>query len=210
MQHKQSQFDELKMVEYALEGDLDAFNRLVMEYQDLAYNVAYRVLGERTAAEDAVQDAFISAFRKLKSFRGGSFKAWLLRIVTNACYDELRRQKRRPMVPLQPTDAEDDEIESPSWLEDPGETPEESALREELSQAIQNCLNSLDHDFRIVVVLVDIQGMDYAEAAETANTPLGTIKSRLARARMRLQDCLRGFGELLPEIFRLEGERISQ
>ena len=210
MQHKQSQFDELKMVEYALEGDLDAFNRLVMEYQDLAYNVAFRVLGEQTAAEDAVQDAFISAFRKLKSFRGGSFKAWLLRIVTNACYDELRRQKRRPMVPLQPTDAEDDEIESPSWLEDPGETPEETALREELSQAIQNCLNSLDNDFRIVVVLVDIQGMDYAEAAETANTPLGTIKSRLARARMRLQDCLRGFGELLPEIFRLEGERISQ
>jgi len=210
MQHKQSQFDELKMVEYALEGDLDAFNRLVMEYQDLAYNVAFRVLGERTAAEDAVQDAFISAFRKLKSFRGGSFKAWLLRIVTNACYDELRRQKRRPLVPLQPTDSEDDEIESPSWLEDPGETPEETALRGELSQAIQNCLNSLDNDFRIVVVLVDIQGMDYAEAAETANTPLGTIKSRLARARMRLQDCLRGFGELLPEIFRLEGERISQ
>ena len=210
MQHKQSQFDELKMVEYALEGDLDAFNRLVMEYQDLAYNVAFRVLGERTAAEDAVQDAFISAFRKLKSFRGGSFKAWLLRIVTNACYDELRRQKRRPMVPLQPSDADDEEIESPSWLEDPGETPEETALREELSNAIQNCLNSLDHDFRIVVVLVDIQGMDYAEAAETAKTPLGTIKSRLARARIRLQDCLRGFGELLPEIFRFEGERISQ
>jgi len=209
MQHKQSQFDELKMVEYALEGDLDAFNRLVMEYQDLAYNVAYRVLGERTAAEDAVQDAFISAFRKLKSFRGGSFKAWLLRIVTNACYDELRRQKRRPMVPLQPADADDEEIESPSWLEDPGETPEETALREELSEAIQNCLNSLDHDFRIVVVLVDIQGMDYTEAAETAKTPLGTIKSRLARARVRLQDCLRGFGELLPEIFRLEGERTS-
>lgn len=210
MQHTQSEFDELKMVEYALEGDLDAFNRLVMEYQDLAYNVAFRVLGERTAAEDAVQDAFVSAFRKLKSFRGGSFKAWLLRIVTNACYDELRRQKRRPMVPLQPSDAEDEEIESPSWLEDPGETPEETALREELSQAIQNCLNSLENDFRIVVVLVDIQGMDYAEAAETAKTPLGTIKSRLARARMRLQDCLRGFGELLPEIFRLEGERISQ
>jgi len=210
MQEKQSQFDELKMVDYALEGDLDAFNRLVMEYQDLAYNVAFRVLGERTAAEDAVQDAFISAYRKLKTFRGGSFKAWLLRIVTNACYDELRRQKRRPIVPLQPSDSEDEEIESPSWLEDPGESPEETALREELSQVIQNCLNSLDHDFRIVVVLVDIQGLDYAEAAETANTPLGTIKSRLARARVRLQDCLRGFGELLPEVFRLEGERNSQ
>jgi len=209
MQSAQSQFDELKMVSYALEGDLDAFNRLVMEYQDLAYNVAYRVVGERTAAEDAVQDAFISAFRKLKSFRGGSFKAWLLRIVTNACYDELRRQKRRPTVSLQPMGADEDEIESPVWLEDPGETPEEIALREELSSAIQNCLDSLDDDFRIVVVLVDIQGMDYSEAAELTNAPLGTIKSRLARARMRLQDCLRGFGELLPEVFRLDGERIS-
>ena len=209
MQTGQSQFDELKMVSYALEGDLDAFNRLVMEYQDLAYNVAYRVVGERTAAEDAVQDAFISAFRKLKSFRGGSFKAWLLRIVTNACYDELRRQKRRPTVSLQPMGADEDEIESPVWLEDPGETPEETALREELSSAIQNCLDSLDDDFRIVVVLVDIQGMDYAEAAESTNAPLGTIKSRLARARMRFQDCLRGFGELLPAVFRLDGERIS-
>jgi RNA polymerase sigma-70 factor (ECF subfamily) len=209
MQNISNQFDELKMVEYALEGDLDAFNRLVIEYQDLAYNVAYRVLGERTAAEDAVQDAFISAYRKLKSFRGGSFKAWLLRIVTNACYDELRRQKRRPTVSLQPAGEDEEEIESPAWLEDPGESPEEAALREELSRAIQNCLDALDNDFRIVVVLVDIQGMDYSEAAETIKSPLGTVKSRLARARMRLQDCLRGFGELLPGVFRLDGERIS-
>lgn len=209
MHSGQSQLDEIKMVDYALQGDLDAFNRLVIEYQDLAYNIAYRVLGERTAAEDAVQDSFISAYRKLKTFRGGSFKAWLLRIVTNACYDELRRQKRRPTVSLQPTGADDEEIESPVWLEDPGESPEEAALREELSLAIQNCLDELDDDFRVVVVLVDIQGMDYSEAAESTKAPLGTIKSRLARARLRLQDCLRGFGELLPEIFRLEGERIS-
>ena len=209
MQRGQSQFDEIKMVDYALAGDLDAFNRLVIEYQDLAYNVAFRVLGERTAAEDAVQDAFISAYSKLKTFRGGSFKAWLLRIVTNACYDELRRQKRRPIVSLQPTGAEDEEIESPAWLEDPNESPEEAALREELSTAIQNCLNTLEDDFRIVVVLVDIQGMDYSEAAESANAPLGTIKSRLARARLRLQDCLKGFGELLPGVYRFDGERIS-
>ncbi|HAY85433.1 MAG TPA: RNA polymerase subunit sigma-24 [Chloroflexi bacterium] len=209
MQSGQSQFDEIKMVDYALAGDLDAFNRLVIEYQDLAYNVAFRVLGERTAAEDAVQDAFISAYSKLKTFRGGSFKAWLLRIVTNACYDELRRQKRRPIVSLQPTGAEDEEIESPAWLEDPNESPEEAALREELSTAIQNCLNTLEDDFRIVVVLVDIQGMDYSEAAESANAPLGTIKSRLARARLRLQDCLKGFGELLPGVYRFDGERIS-
>lgn len=203
------EFDEGLMVEYALGGDLDAFNRLVLAYQDIAFNVAYRVMGERTGAEDAVQDAFLSAYRKLKTFRGGSFKAWLLRIVTNACYDELRRLKRRPTVALQPTNADDEEIESPSWLEDPGESPEEAAARTELSQAIQHCLDALETDFRVVVVMVDIQGMDYAEAAEAVRSPLGTIKSRLARARSRLQDCLRGFGELLPGAFRLDGERIS-
>jgi RNA polymerase sigma-70 factor (ECF subfamily) len=209
MEHGGAQFDEARMVAYALEGDLDAFNRLVLAYQDIAYNVAYRVMGERTSAEDAVQDAFISAFRKLKSFKGGSFKAWLLRIVTNACLDELRRQKRRPTIPLQPVGSDDEEIESPDWLEDPGESPEEAVLRVELSSAIQNCLDRLENDFRVVVVLVDIQGMDYAEAAETVKTPLGTIKSRLARARAKLQDCLSTIGELLPGKFRLGGERIS-
>ncbi len=209
MQIGEDHLDETRMVAYALEGDLDAFNRLVLAYQDLAYNVAFRVTGERTAAEDAVQDAFISAYRKLKTFRGGSFKAWLLRIVTNACLDELRRQKRRPMIALQPQDDFDEEIESPAWLEDPGESPEDAVARAELSRAIQDCLNGLDADFRLVVVLVDIQGMDYVEAAEAAETPLGTIKSRLARGRARLQDCLKAIGELLPSQFRLDGERIS-
>ncbi|MBN2045017.1 MAG: sigma-70 family RNA polymerase sigma factor [Anaerolineales bacterium] len=209
MERGESQLDEAKMVTYALEGDLDAFNRLVLAYQDIAYNVAYRVTGERASAEDAVQDAFISAYRKLKTFKGGSFKAWLLRIVTNACLDELRRLKRRPTIPLQPVGNDDEEIESPDWLEDPGESPEESILRSELSTAIQNCLNGLEDDFRVVVILVDIQGMDYAEAAEAVNSPLGTIKSRLARARAKMQDCLRAIGELLPGNFRLEGERIS-
>jgi RNA polymerase sigma-70 factor (ECF subfamily) len=200
--------DEARMVEYALEGDLDAFNRLVLEYQDLAYNVAYRIMGNPSAAEDMTQDAFISAYRKLKTFRGGSFKAWLLRIVTNACYDELRRYKRRPTVALEPVGPDQEEIESPFWLEDPGESPEETAERTELSAAIQHCLDELDTDFKAVVVLVDVQGMDYKEAAETLSSPLGTIKSRLARARGRMQDCLKGFGELLPQEFRLEGERI--
>ncbi len=201
--------DEARMIEYALDGDLDAFNRLVLEYQDLAYNVAYRMMGDQDSAADMTQTGFISAYRKLKTFRGGSFKAWLLRIVTNACYDELRRRKRRPTVALEPVGSDDEEIESPTWLEDPGESPEDAAIRAELSQAIQHCLDDLDTDFRAVVILVDIQGMDYAEAAEASDTPLGTIKSRLARARSRLQDCLKGFGELLPSIFRLEGERIT-
>jgi RNA polymerase sigma-70 factor (ECF subfamily) len=198
--------DEVELIQYAQKGDLDAFNRLVLAYQDMVYNQAYRVIGEPDAAEDATQEAFISAYRKIHTYRGGSFKAWLLRIVTNACYDELRRRKRRPISPLEPVDEFDEEIESPRWLADTGEAPEETALRTELSEAIQRCLNDLSHEFRTVVILVDIQGMDYSEAADIMGTPLGTIKSRLARARRGMRHCLQEFWELLPTAFRLENE----
>ena len=90
------------------------------------------------------------------------------------------------------------EIESPHWIADPGESPEDKIVRAELGQAIQNCLDKLPVDFRVVVVLVDVQGMDYLEAADVIGKPLGTVKSRLARARSRMRDCLQGFWELLP------------
>jgi RNA polymerase sigma-70 factor (ECF subfamily) len=198
--------DEASLIQDAQNGDLEAFNRLVLAYQDMVYTQAYRMMGEADAAEDAAQDAFIAAFRKLGSYRGGSFKAWLLRIVTNLCYDELRRRKRRPTTPLEPLDSEDEEIESPRWLADPNSTPEEAAERAELARALQRCLDGLPPEFRAVVALVDIQGLDYVEAAASMGKPLGTVKSRLARARMRLRDCLQGFWELLPESFRLVKE----
>jgi RNA polymerase sigma-70 factor, ECF subfamily len=199
--------DEPLLIKSAQEGDLDSFNCLVSHYQDMVYNQAYRMMGESEFAADAAQDAFISAFRNIKSYRGGSFRAWLMRIVSNLCYDELRRRQRRPTTPLEPLDDAGEEMDSPVWLTDPGELPEDTVSREELSQAIQNCLNNLPDDFRSVVVLVDIQGMDYSEAAGAMGKPLGTVKSRLARARLRLRDCLQGIGELLPLEFRQEGER---
>lgn len=199
--------DEARLIQDAKQGDLDAFNTLVLHYQQVAFSVAYRLMGDASLAEDITQEAFISAFRKLNSYRGGSFRAWLCRIVTNAGYDELRRQKRRPTTPLEVETDDGEMLESPAWMEDPGETPEEAALRQELSTAIQHCLDELPPEFKIAVVLVDIQGFDYAEAAAAAQTPLGTIKSRLARARLRLQDCLYGWGELLPAGFRLGSER---
>lgn len=198
--------DEAALIQDARRGDLDSFNRLVLAYQDMVYNQAYRLMGEPQAAEDATQEAFLSAYRNLKSYRGGSFKAWLLRIVTNASYDELRRQKRRPTTPLEPLDAEDEEIESPQWLADPSESPEEAAERSELGRALQDCLQGLPPEFRAVVLLVDIQGLDYSEASQAVGKPLGTVKSRLARARLRLRDCLQGFWELLPVNFRLVDE----
>ncbi len=196
--------DEIALIQAAREGDLDSFNRLVLAYQDLVYNHAFRMIGEQESADDATQSTFISAYNHLKSFRGGSFKAWLLRIVTNACYDELRRRKRRPTVPLEPLDDTGEEVESAKWMVDPVEQPEEQVQQAELQRAIQHCLDNLPGDFRATVVMVDIQGLDYFEAAQAIGKPIGTIKSRLARARLRLRDCLHGFAELLPAGFRLE------
>ncbi len=193
-------------IKNSLKGDLDSFNQIVLEYQNLVYNQAYRIIGEPDAAEDAVQEAFISAYKKLHTYRGGSFKSWLLRIVSNACYDEFRRRKRQPVTPLYPENQNGNETESVSWLEDTEEKPEEFVLRNELSEAIQICLDRLEFEFRTIVVLVDLQGMDYASAAKVIDRPLGTVKSRLARARRNLKDCLQGFRELLPVEFRHLGE----
>lgn len=199
--------DETTLIRAAQRGDLNAFNALILAYQDLLFNVALRIMGDEDQAADATQEAFLSAFRALNSYRGGSFRAWLLRTVTNACYDELRRCKRRPSVPLEPVADDDEEIETPRWLADPDASPEQQFDQAELEHAIQHCLEALPFDFRTVVVMVDIQGLDYSEAAAALRAPLGTVKSRLARARLRLRDCLQAFWELLPAAFRLESEK---
>ncbi|MGZ9225277.1 MAG: RNA polymerase sigma factor [Anaerolineales bacterium] len=196
--------DEQAIIHDAQRGNLDAFNTLILHYQDSVYNTALRILGDDDLAADAAQDAFISAFKSISSFRGGSFKAWLMRTVTNACYDELRRQKRRPTTPLEPDTEDGDEMDSPRWLADPSMTPEQETEADELEHALQHCLNNLPLEFKTVVVMADIQGMDYTEVAVAVRVPLGTIKSRLSRARLRLRECLQGFAELLPASFRLE------
>jgi len=201
--------DENALAVAAQKGDLNAFNRLVLVHQDMAFNLAYRILADPDSAADATQDAFISAYQAIKSFRGGSFRAWLLRIVTNTCYDELRRNKRRPTVSLEPVSSqEDEEIENPSWLADDNPSPEENVESRDLVEAIQHCLQDLPDEFRVVVAMVDLEGLDYNEASMAMKAPLGTIKSRLARARVRMQDCLQKFRELLPHKFRLEDEEI--
>ena len=198
--------DEQALVADALHGNLDAFNCLVLAYQDLAFNVAYRMLADEDLAADAVQNAFISAYKNLRTYRGGSFKAWVMRMVTNGCYDELRRQKRRPTVSLEPVNREDgEEMESAEWLRSDDPQPEEAFDTAELEHALQHCLENLPADFRSVVVLVDVQGMDYEEVSQSVKVPLGTVKSRLARARLKLRDCLQQFQELLPPQFRLDG-----
>jgi RNA polymerase sigma-70 factor (ECF subfamily) len=107
-------------------------------------------------------------------------------------------------MPLEPVTEDDEEVESPRWLADPGLTPEQSLEAAELEHAIQHCLDGLPPEFRAVVVLADLQGLDYTEVAAAVKAPLGTIKSRLARARLKLRDCLQAFRELLPAAFRQE------
>ncbi len=199
--------DETSLIHSAQRGDLDSFNTLVLHYQDTVFNAALRILGDEDQARDAAQEAFLSAFRAIASFRGGSFKAWLLRTVTNACYDELRRRKRRPTTPLEPETDDGDEMDSPRWLADPSLGPEGHAEALELEHALQHCLDALPTDFRAVVVMADVEGLDYSEVAAAVRAPLGTIKSRLARARLRLRECLQDFWELLPAAFRLNTEK---
>ena len=201
--------DEVALIGLAREGDLDAFNRLVLEYQDMAFNLAARMLGDDDAAEDVTQTAFLSAYRNLASFRGGSFRAWVMRMVSNACYDELRRRKRRPTISLEPVNEDEEEIKSPAWLADDAPSPEVELERAELDQALQTCLHGLPEEFRAVVLMVDVEGLDYQEVSQATGKPLGTIKSRLARARLKMRDCLRQYWELLPSVFRLDDEVVS-
>ena len=196
--------EELRLIEAARRGEVESFNALVRLYEGRVYNLCYRMLGDADSAADAAQDAFLSAFRNLRSFRGGSFRSWMLRIATNTCYDVLRARKRRPSVSLD-ADAGDEEDSSPLQIADHAEAPDEFALRRELAVAIQRGLTHLPEEQRVILILSDIQGMAYEEIAQITNTNLGTVKSRLSRGRARLRDVLKA-GELLPARYRHETE----
>ena len=180
-------------LEAARRGDVRAFNRLVEQYQTLAYNVAYRTLGQPDDAADATQEAFLSAFRAIRNFRGDSFKAWLLRIVVNACYDQLRKRRRQAAESLE---ALDEGAEGEFAPPDPGLGPELAVLGTETATAIQRALDRLPYEQRVVAILCDVQGLSYEEAATTLELAVGTIKSRLSRARARLRHELAARGEL--------------
>ena len=178
-------------------GDLGAFNMIVERYQARVFNLTARILGNRTSAEDVTQETFISAYKAIGAFRGGSLRAWLLRIASNASRDFLRTSRRRPAESL------DQFLLNPSFQVRSGdESPERYTLRRELGAEIQRAILSVPEDQRTAVVLVDVQGLSYDEAAEATGVSLGTIKSRLSRGRARVRDHLLQHGELLPEQFR--------
>lgn len=175
------------LIRAARAGDDRAFGRLVEAYRSTAERVAYHILRTEEAAADAVQDAWIKVHNAISRFEDGNFRAWLLRIVTNTCYDHLRRQKRRPAVSL-------DELMEGAQVEFPDEElhsdPERAVLRREQREVLMAAIGELSPWHRDVVVLVDVYGYDYGEAATLLGVPLGTVKSRLSRARSALRDLL--------------------
>lgn len=196
--------DENLLITEAQKGDVESFNRLVTAYQPQVYNVAYRIMGDGASAADVTQDTFISAWKSIRAFRGGSFKHWLLRTATNQCYDALRYAKRRPATSLEGLGADDDENdgEYDAFVAGDDENPHTFAERAELRRAIVRAMNDLPADQRIVFVLSDVQGMSYEEVAEVTSANLGTVKSRLSRARARLRERLLKQRELLPGQYR--------
>ena len=191
------EIEDATLVERSRDGDLDAFNQIVRRYQLRVYNLAARILGDRTAAEDIAQDTFVSAHKALARFRGGSLRAWLLRIASNLCYDRLRSAKRRPEQSL------DEAMESPGFhvpSRDP--SPEQQAISRELHDHVQRAILGLPFDQRNTIMLVDVQGLSYEEAAEAMDVSMGTVKSRLSRARAAVRDALMAHRELLPDKFR--------
>ena len=183
------------------------FNCIIVALQTQAYNLACRMLSDRHLAEDAVQEGLTSAYRSFSQFRGDNLRAWLMRIVANTCRDMLRAQRSRPSVPLDPVGADPDSEDSAlsaANLPTDLESPEDSALREELHRSIEAGLQSLPQERRLALVLVDVQGSSYEEAAAILNCSLGTVKSRISRGRRDLRDYLRATGELLPSRFRQE------
>ena len=176
---------DLILLERAREGDLDAFNDLVVVYQDLLHALVVRMVPDRDQASDAVQEAFFSAYRNMEGFRGGSVRSWLSRIAINAAMDAQRLKKRRPADPY--PELEDDTWQPPA---DPSADPVTTSLTAERHHALNHALAQITDDQRTAIVLYDVEGYDYAEIAELTRVSVGTVKSRIHRGRLALRGLL--------------------
>jgi RNA polymerase sigma-70 factor (ECF subfamily) len=200
------------VLQAAQHGDVAAFNNLIQLFQRQVFNVCFRTLGNADDAADATQDALLNAFRGLKTFNGpaAGLRGWLLRVAVNTCYDLLRRRQRRPTESLDALDSPDPDQQTSAAerVTDPAPGPEEHSLSAETAWHIQQAIDRLPPDQRLTVILCDVQGLSYDEAAQVMSVELGTIKSRLSRARAQLRVALTEKGELPARSGRLQ-ERSS-
>ncbi len=183
------------LVKRSQNGDLDAFEELVRRYEGKVYNVAYRFMGSHADAGDLAQDAFIKVYQALPSFRGdASFATWLYRIVSNVCRDEIRKQQRQRKVSLNEVMLQSGS--NPHLVASAEMSPEECAERNEIQCLVQKQLDSLSGEHRLILIMREIQGLSYEEIASSLDCTLGTVKSRLSRARQALRQKVLDQGEL--------------
>jgi RNA polymerase sigma-70 factor (ECF subfamily) len=188
---EQEQARDVEIVRRVGAGELAAFNRLVDLYQDYLFGVSYRILSDRDQAADAVQDAFLHAYRHIGSYRGGSFRSWLTRIGVNACMDLLRAKRRRPTQPVPEREEDSWEPRAPAEHE-----PEARAARTAQARALSQALGRITAEQRTAILLYDVEGYDYEEIAVMTEVSLGTVKSRIHRGRLALRVFLAGDMEL--------------
>jgi len=188
---------EITLLHSAQSCNLEAFNALVLKYQDVMYRTALGILEQDALAEDATQDAFISAYQHINNFRGGSLKAWLMRILVNKCFDEIRRMRHTAAISLNESFTDEGENESLSIrVQDHVPSVEEYVEASEQNARVLECLSKLPTGYRVVLALVDIDEMTYGEVSAILRIPIGTVKSRLARARLYLRRELK-VGEII-------------
>lgn len=178
---------ETLLIEAAQSGDLSAFNELVLHYQQDIFGWVVSLVRDEATAEDIAQQTFVTAYQKIHTFRGESLRAWLFRIARNRSFDHLRYRNRHPSVSLEDDSQEEDAADLLSILPADVLPPEDAVIQAEQAARLQQLLDSLPEPFRNVLQLVDMYAMDYQEAAEVLNLPLGTVKSRLARARVKMR-----------------------
>ncbi len=169
-----------RLLARVLDGDHDAFNQIMRNHEDRVFSVCLRIMGSREQALDAVQETFLTAFRKADQFKGNSaLGTWIYRIAVNTCYDQLRKQKRRATEPI------------PEHLDPADHFAEDAMDSAALRPELQRALAALPDDFRTAVVLADIEGLGLNQVAEIVGVPVGTVKSRVFRGRRLLADALR-------------------
>jgi len=188
VEHDRTQWSDDALVAAVVAGDFAAFNLLVERYQRLVYAVTRRVVHDAALAEDATQEAFIRAYRALDRYRGGNFRAWLLRIAANCAIDIVRAQRQQPTqsldaMPVEPTGAT-------PLAETAHPDPERVVDQVSLHSLLEAALAQLSPEQRLLVTLIDIEGLSYEEASDIAGIPVGTVKSRLSRARAALRSWL--------------------
>jgi RNA polymerase sigma-70 factor (ECF subfamily) len=185
--------DDRDLVGRARRGDREAFTQLIVQYQVPLYNMALRMVGKPDDAADITQEAFLRAWEKIRTLREAPFKAWLFQIAANLCYDHFRRGRRYGVMPDEETRPTSNVVLGIATPD-----PQERAEANERTRLVRDSIQALDHDMRIAIVLRDVNGMAYDEIAGVLGVPLGTVKSRIARARAQVQERLQQHPELFP------------